>query len=119
MPNSRAKAPTMYSRMTANCSVWTRLGLSHLRVCICSVWHGCGVKGSQPELTAGGVDGGPPVAADGGVHAQRIQPIAEQSDAGRGRAPGQESGRGVERDEVDVGPQGTSQAGQLGRVRRP
>src|SRR5205823_642725 len=103
MPNSRAKAPTMYSRMTANCSVWARLGLSHLRVCICSVWHGHSVKGSQAELAAGGVDGGAPVAANGGVDPEGVEPVPEQSHAGGRRAAGRKSGGGVEGDQVDVG----------------
>src|SRR5437016_381830 len=100
--------------MTANCSVWLRLGFSHRRVCIQSVWHG-GVVNS-PQLPAGGVDVGAPVAPHSDVDAELYQPIPEGGHPGRGSAAGREAGCWIERDQVDVGAEETGERGQLGRI---
>ena len=56
-----------------------------------------------PELPAGGVDVGPPVAPDRGGEPAGGEPIGERPDVGRGGRPAAEAGGGVERDEVHVG----------------
>src|SRR5581483_8746764 len=114
---SRSSAPknaVKYSKKTAICSVWGCEGFVHRPESMGrSLSDGAGC-----QLATRGVDLGAACAANGHVHATGLELVAKRPHAGRRRSPGEEAGRGVEGDEVDVGAEGAGHGGQLGGVGR-
>ena len=71
------------------------------------------------ELPTGGVDLGAPGDADGGVHPEREQLVAELAHVLPRGADDGIARRRIERDEVDVGAQGAGERRQLCRIAPP
>ena len=80
---------------------------------------GSGVPRRCGELPAGGVDLGAPGDADGGVHPEREQLVAELAHVLAGRPDHGIARRRVERDEVHVGAQRAGERRQLCGVTAP
>src|SRR5207253_4433451 len=71
------------------------------------------------QLAAGGADGRAAVAADGRVDAENDEGLTEGADPVRPCSSDLVAGCRVEGNEIDMGPEGTGQGGELGGINGP